>query len=116
MLRKDEFREKNISKLFTKTVNEAKMFSRVVSNFRRKSKANRKALKNSSSSSLDPKIDPSENRSGRKFSPEFDYDETFSATLLSVDDNECASRRNKSLSLDVDKSPDSSSGATNRLS
>lgn len=92
------------------------MFSRVVSNFRRKSKANRKTLKSSAVSLPDPKINPGENRSGRNFIlPEFDYDETFGATSLSVGDNECVSSQNKDLSLCVDKSNESSSGAINSL-
>lgn len=92
------------------------MFSRVVSNFRRKSKANRKTLKSSAVSLPNQKINPSENQSGRNFiSPEFDYDETFGAASLSVDDNECVSSQNKDLSLCVDTSNESRSGATNSL-
>lgn len=58
------------------------MFSRVVSNFRKKQKSSRKALLKNSVSSPEIKIDL-----GRKFATKFNSDESLVATL-SVIDNE----------------------------
>lgn len=91
------------------------MFSRVVSNFRKKAKSSRKSLK-TSISSPELKINPSsrECQSGRAFSAEFnsDCDEELEVTLsVSVTDNITDSIQNNSLAISVDKLEASDSGA-----
>lgn len=83
-----------------------KMFSRVVSNFRKKSRSSRKPLK-SSSFSPDIKIRAPENQFGRNFSTELNSDVAFSASL-STCDSDYGERQSKSHS---DKMPVSDSGA-----
>lgn len=85
------------------------MFSRVVSNFRRKSKSSRKLMK-SSVSSPEIKISPCENNCGRKLASKFNSDEALSATL-SIIDNDNEQRQTKSVSLEVDYQRESDSGA-----
>lgn len=89
------------------------MFSRVVSNFRKKTKSSRKALK-SSISSPEVKSSSSENQCGRSFSAELDLDGILCAPL-SPSDNVCCERQNTSLSLSPDKSRAGDSGANNFL-
>jgi hypothetical protein len=71
------------------------MFSRVVSNFRKKSKS--KAMK-SSVSSPEIKLRPCENNWGRKFAAKFSSDEALSAVLSFADsDSEHRQSENRSL-------------------
>lgn len=87
------------------------MFTRVVSNFRRKSKSSRKLLK---SSNLSPENEFSsrENQCGRVHSLELDLESTLGISLSGCDTDYCE-RQNKSLSLSPVKSQTNNSGANN---
>lgn len=91
------------------------MFSRVVSNFRKKAKSTRKSLK-TSISSPEIKIKPSESHSGRAFSAEFDFDcggdcKANLGSTLSICDNVSDSAQNKRLDPSENKLKSSDSGA-----
>ena len=88
------------------------MFSRVVSNFRKKARNSRKSLK-TSISSPELKNNALEKRhSGRTFSAEFDFDcDEDLGEALSVCDNVTDSAQNKSLAIIEDKPETSDSGA-----
>lgn len=83
------------------------MFSRVVSNFRRKSKSSRK-LKSSISS---PEIKSCPSTSGQKLVSKFNSDETLSAALSIIDNDDNSQKQTQNASLEVDYQRESVSGA-----
>lgn len=92
-------------------VKATEMFSRVVSNFRKKTKSSRSFLKSSIAGN---KISPRKNESLRKISAEFDSDEALSATL-SVYDSDDGERQHERGLFNYDKRLESDSGAYNSV-
>lgn len=82
------------------------MFTRVVSNFRRKTKSSRKLFKNSSSES---EFSSRENQCGRVLPLDFNLESTLRASLSDCD-SDCCETQNKRLSLSLDKSQENDSG------
>lgn len=85
------------------------MFTRVVSNFRRKSKSSRKLFKTPISSAED-EFSSRKNQCGRVLPLDFNLESPLRASLSDCD-SDCCEKQNKSLSLSLDKSQPDDSGA-----
>jgi hypothetical protein len=91
------------------------MFSRVVSNFRKKSRSARRALQ-FPITEPEIKTNPWENQCGRNFSLEFNAVETIGSPLSAYEsDSDCSQKEAKSHLPSVDKEVATDSGALRLL-